>query len=125
MAGTIVLDAITDGTGNTVSGSTVVKGSAKAWVIYTVSGTTPTINDSYNVSSITYVSTGIFTITLTNGFTNTNFCCFGNANYYAAGTLAGYDVINVVPMTASTAGLSNYCGGTARNSVYYSAVFFK
>jgi hypothetical protein len=78
MAGTIVLDAITDGTGNTVSGSTVVKGSAKAWVNFR--GATAAIDSSFNVSSVTRASTGNYTINFTNAFTDTLYVVTGSAS---------------------------------------------
>lgn len=39
--------------------------SCKAWAIVTVSGTTPTVRDSYGVTSITRISTGLYEVTLT------------------------------------------------------------
>jgi hypothetical protein len=77
MAGTIVLDAITDGTGNTVSGSTVVKGSAKAWVRFV--GSTGSIYGSFNVSSITRNGTGDYSINFTTAMPNGNYATVGNA----------------------------------------------
>ena len=84
MAGTIVLDAITDGTGNTVSGSTVVNGSVKAWVRFTVSGTTPTIVSSFNISSVTYTATGQFSFTFTTALANANYTAVGNSGINTA-----------------------------------------
>jgi hypothetical protein len=77
MAGTIVLDAITDGTGNTVSGSTVVKGTAKAWVNFNGTGTVA-IRSSFNVSSITDNGTGEYRINFTNPMPDTNYVYTGS-----------------------------------------------
>ena len=79
MAGTIVLDAITDGTGNIVSGSTVVKGSAKAWVNF--NGTTNTIRSSFNVTSTTKIGTGNYQINLTTAMPNANYAVIGMCQY--------------------------------------------
>jgi hypothetical protein len=77
MAGTIVLDAITDGTGNTVSGSTVVNGSPKAWGSYAFvgAGSTPTLRSAFNISSITRNSTGNYTFAFTTAMPNVNYSC--------------------------------------------------
>jgi hypothetical protein len=69
-----------DGTTQTTAGLT---GSAtqlcKAWINFNGT-TTPTINSSYNVSSITYISAGVFTVTFTTPFANTNYTpIIGNA----------------------------------------------
>jgi hypothetical protein len=72
MAGTLTISTLKNDTGPlaTQNGMT---GIAKAWVYFSVSGTTPTINGSFNVSSITYNSTGFFTINLTTAMSNANY----------------------------------------------------
>jgi hypothetical protein len=65
----VTLGTIVDSTGNTVPSTTVVKGSAKAWV--NCSGTT--INGSFNVSSITYPTTGRFQINFVTAMPNANY----------------------------------------------------
>ena len=65
-------------TTGTILTDTTVTGTAKAWV--TFSGISPyTISASYNVSSITFVSTGIYTITYTNALTDANYSLAGFA----------------------------------------------
>ena len=64
MAGTIVADTIQDGAGNSTAMDNAIYGSCKAWVCW--SGTTPTVNQSYNVSSVTRNSGGKFTVNFTN-----------------------------------------------------------
>lgn len=56
----ITLTSIVDNTGNTVTGSTVVKGAAKAWVRF--NGATATMNSAFNVSSVARNATGDYTI---------------------------------------------------------------
>jgi hypothetical protein len=64
MAGTIVADTIQNGAGTSTSMTNAITGSAKAWVQF-AGNATPTINASFNVSSITYISTGQWTVNFT------------------------------------------------------------
>ena len=48
-----------------------VPGAAKAWVNY--NGVTNTIKDSFNVSSVTDVNSGVYTVNFTNAFSNANY----------------------------------------------------
>jgi hypothetical protein len=72
MAGTLTISTLSDGT-NSTSATNPIKGSLKAWANY--SGTAQTIRASYNVSSITRVSTGIYTVNFTNAFSDTSYVC--------------------------------------------------
>jgi len=63
MAGTLTISTLSDGT-NSTSTTNCIQGSAKAWASY--NGSAQTINKSYNVSSITYNSTGNYTVNFTN-----------------------------------------------------------
>jgi hypothetical protein len=67
---------LTDGT-NTTSTTNAVIGSAKAWVIY--NAVAQTVTNSYNVSSVTYNSTGVYTVNFTNAFANANYTMAGSA----------------------------------------------
>ena len=64
MAGTLTISTLSDGT-NSTSSTNCIKGSAKAWVNFNDNGSTATINASYNVSSITYGGSGIYTVNFT------------------------------------------------------------
>ena len=48
-----------------------IYGSAKAWVSFV--GSTAVVRGSYNVSSITRVSLGVFTVNMTNALSNANY----------------------------------------------------
>ena len=72
MAGTFVSDTIQDGAGNSTSTTNCIKGSAKAWVNFT--GSTAVINGSYNVSSVTRTSTGVYQVNYTTVMPNANYC---------------------------------------------------
>lgn len=71
MPGTLTISTLSDGT-NSTSATNPIFGSAKAWVKFNATG--PTINDSYNVSSVTTSGTGYFLINFTNAFANTDYC---------------------------------------------------
>ena len=51
----------------------IAQGRAKAWVNFNGTGTVA-IRDSFNVSSITDLSTGKYKITYSSAFSNTNYC---------------------------------------------------
>ena len=72
MAGTIVVDTITASSGvlATQNGMT---GIAKAWVQLTGSATSPVINGSFNISSITRNSIGDYTFNFTTAMPNANY----------------------------------------------------
>lgn len=72
MAGTLVIDNLTDGSGNTTSATNAIRGSAKAWVNFN-GVTTATIRASYNVSSVTRNATGDYTVNFTNSLTDANY----------------------------------------------------
>jgi hypothetical protein len=63
-------------------------GAAKAWVNFTVSGTTPTVKDSYNVTSVARQGVGIYRVTFTTSFANTNYGYVATAGLNTAGTFA-------------------------------------
>lgn len=72
MAGTLVIDTLTDGSGNTTSATAAIRGSAKAWVNFNGAGAA-VIRASYNVSSVTYNATGDYTVNFTNALASANY----------------------------------------------------
>lgn len=56
-------------------------GAAKFWAFVSVSGTTPTLAASYNVTSVSRVSTGIYTITIDTDFSSANYCVIGMSQH--------------------------------------------
>jgi len=50
-------------------------GHPKFWGVATVSGGTPTLQTSYNVTSITDTATGRLTVTIATNFSSANWCC--------------------------------------------------
>ena len=74
MAGTIVANTLNTDTG-VFSTNNAYSGIAKAWVNY--NGTTQTIRNSFNVSSVTYNSTGNYTINFATSMANANYVVSG------------------------------------------------
>lgn len=85
MAGTLTISTLSDGV-NSTSSTNCIQGSAKAWVNFDGGrvNTAGTIYGSFNVSSITVVTTGKYTINFTTAMPNTNYAFVGGAEYYAA-----------------------------------------
>jgi hypothetical protein len=68
---TLVAQTISNGTVST-SSANVIRGSARAWVQF--AGASGTIAASYNVSSVTRSSTGVYSIAFTNALADANYC---------------------------------------------------
>ena len=77
MAGTIAADTLTHSTAGSLTTDYVVNGSAKAWQSITVSGGTPSFNDSFNASSISDQSTGQHTVNFSSSFSSVNYAVTG------------------------------------------------
>jgi hypothetical protein len=69
---TLTSTTLSDGT-NSTSSTNSIRGSAKAWVRFN-GNATPTITAAYNVSSVTYVSAGIWNITFATALSSNSFC---------------------------------------------------
>jgi len=94
---TLTATTISDGT-NSTSSINVING-AKAWARF--NGSTATINASYNVSSITRVSTGLYTVNFTNAFVDANYSGLVTTNESSAGSGTGIIARNTGTPTAS------------------------
>jgi hypothetical protein len=73
MAGTIVSDTTQDGAGNSIATTTVIKGSAQAWINFTYISSTLTTTSSFNISSITRSAAGQYSITFSTALTDANY----------------------------------------------------
>lgn len=69
----------------------------KAFAYFTVSGTTVTVQRSYNVSSITRSSTGVYAINFTNAFSDTKYTALPVAD-----NLSGTGNLTACPTTHAT-----------------------
>jgi hypothetical protein len=121
MAGRLITSTLNDDTGvlATQNGMT---GIAKAWVKF--NGTNAVISDSFNVSSVTRASAGVYTVNFTTAMPNANyaFAISGGSpanapSYFSGGQLT----------TALTVNLFNIAGGgtitSADSSVVSASVF--
>lgn len=101
-------------------------GVAKAWVNF-VGSSSPTITNSYNVSSVTATSAGFWVVNLTNALTDANFLTFANAYYSTYNGAWSGDVMNGRPISSSSAQISNnaigvgnrYMGGGNVQAIFY------
>ena len=125
MAGTIIVDTITDGSGNTTSATSAIRGSAKAWVNY--NGTVQSIRASYNVSSVTRNAAGDYTVNFTTGMTDTNYVTVIGYADTNTGTVAGKVFTsggyNGTLLTYTTASVR--LGGTTTDMTYLGVAIFR
>ena len=115
---TITANTMVDATGNTIPASTLVQGSAKAWVSYNAS--TTTIRSSFNCSSVTRNSASNYTFNVVNAFADVNYatvCTVG-------GTTNNYGLAPWTSIVASTTQIGFTHNG-ATDSTYISLVVFR
>ena len=96
---------------------------AKAWVNFTGSGT-PSINASYNVSSITDTDTGRFTVNFSTALTDANYCFAGSAGNNGA-TTNGRDIS--LDGTRTTSGVAirvTYNDSSTEDDAYIGVMVF-
>lgn len=91
-------------------------GVAKVFASVTYSGGTPTLDASWNVTSITDVAVGILTFTLATDFSSTN--------YAVAGTSVTYTFVEASRAVGSVVIETLDDMGTARDSTHVSLVCF-
>jgi hypothetical protein len=101
--------------------STQIGTLCRAWVNFN-GQTSPntTIRASFNVSSITYTTTGYWVVNLTSALADTNASCMATSAYTNLGTTNAGDVGNANMVTTSTIAwtnsvISSATGGTSRN----------
>jgi len=114
--GTLQTDVINSSTG-LFSTNNAYLGVAKAWAVY--NGVTQTIVSSFNISSVTYNSTGSYTFTFTTAMPNANYSvsasCGSNSSSTGAGNVhVWYNTTTGGKLTASastcTVGIVNEQG---------------
>ena len=78
------------------------KSAAKAWIVFTISGTTVTVRDSYNVTSVTRNGVGDYSINLTTAFSSAYYAVAVGVCVNTAGTKTLWGLPNnLSPPTAS------------------------
>jgi hypothetical protein len=129
MAGRLVVSTLNNDTGvlNVQNGMT---GIPKAWVQF--AGATGTIASSFNVTSITIIATGYYTVTFTTAMVNANYSIVGSASS-TSGTGQGNVIqpftnpatgTTVAPTTASFNFSSLFGSGTATTPIYINIAVF-
>jgi hypothetical protein len=117
VAGTLTISTLSDGT-NSTSATNPIKGSARAWVNY--NGSTQTVVGSYNISSVTYVSSAYYTLNFTTAMPNANYVVTG-----IAGSIVGGSAKMLVPagaQTTTTCPLTAYVYNASQTDSSYFAV---
>ena len=130
-SGSVVLDApavagSTTLTLPTTSGTVLASGSTgvcRAWVKFNGTTTPPTINASYNVTSVTRASTGVFTVTFTNALPTANFVAVGTISVSGVG--GDYPILQCGDgNTTTTALILTYNAGANQNWQFNNVAFF-
>ena len=105
--GTIKADTLTHSTAGSLATNFVVNGSAKAWVKFDGSVSTPAALDSLNHSSITDSATGNYVNNITNAMSNANYC-MSTAGEHDGGTHASFGEYNHDSPNTTTASKVDY-----------------
>lgn len=98
MAGTLVANTINTDTG-LFSTQNAYSGIAKAWVVY--NGSTSTLINSFNVSSVTKVGTGDYTVNFTTAMPNANYSITSNSQFLAGNILLTGPKTSTAPTTTT------------------------
>lgn len=125
MAGALKISTLNNDTGvlATQNGMT---GIPKAWVQFSMSGTTITLNGSFNVSSVTLTATGNYTCTFTTNMPNINYGVVGNSSVNQASS--NWPLVAIFTQTGSpfyaaptvsSFGFATQLVGTGPQNVFY------
>jgi hypothetical protein len=121
MAGKVVVSTLNNDTGvlATQNGMT---GIAKAWGQFTISGTTPVINSSFNISSVTRTGAGRFYVDFTTAMPNANYSVVANGSIdtsFGAFTFIANAGVAAVPYYIAPTTTRFYFSAIAVNGVAY------
>jgi hypothetical protein len=111
-------------TGDSVGAKYVVHGTAKAWARLSISGGTPSIVISTNVSSVTDKGVGQADLNLTNAFTAATSYSVSQANQYSNITTGTFHQIRHELSTASLVALEHFQSSALADPVAYNAHMF-
>lgn len=97
----------------------------KAWGVVTISGTTPTTQDSYGVTSVTRISTGIYEITLTTAMATQYYSIVATARKASAnnGIIAAVDRVTAPTTTVFRLGICDNGATQTDPEEFYFQVF--
>jgi hypothetical protein len=115
---TLVTPTLGTPTSGNLANCTGVANTATSWVNFNGSTGTASIRSSFNVSSITYVSGGVWTINLTNALADANYSALGSATESSTGFSTGMRTVQCRPISSSALGIQiTYTnGGVATDS---------
>jgi hypothetical protein len=123
MAGTIVANTLNTDTG-VFSTNNAYLGVAKAWVNFSVSGSSCTVVSSFNVSSVTYTSTGQYAVNMATSMPNANYVpLVGAVNTFGSGVYYGSGVVGTPSASAFSMRFVGGNGTYTDLSNGYAAVF--
>lgn len=116
MAGALTISTLNDSSG-VLAAQNGMTGIAKAWVNFDGGyvNTPATIYGSFNISSVTYSSTGVFVINFTTAMPNANYSYTTGCDFYGSST----GMITATCFARSTTGLSvnvNFVNNTTYNT---------
>lgn len=109
MAGTLTISTLKNDTGVLLVQNGMT-GIPKAWVNFAGSAT-PTINSSFNVSSITYTATGVFIVNFTTAMPNATYAFSANA-----APASGTAVVSGASLTTSSITVNCYASTSGANT---------
>lgn len=112
MAGQLTISTLSDGV-NSTSATNPIRGSAKAWVQFSYTGT---IAGSFNVSSITVTGTGTYSINMTTAMPNTNYAVIGSCSATTPASSSNAPCISTAPNTTSVCSACTFQSQAVGNS---------
>jgi hypothetical protein len=126
MAGSLTIDTLVDGSGNSTSATNCIQGSAKSWVNFN-GVSTATIRGSYNVSSVTRTGTGSYTINFTNAFSDANYSMTSSSAETTPTMSIASPKLAATPFTTSSASVEtrNTTSGTLLDCQFICLSFFR
>jgi hypothetical protein len=103
-----------------------IYGSAKAWCRFNPSSGAIVGLTGYNVSSVTLVATGNFTINFTNAFADTNYATMGAWTRNATTPASNTTIFGVLTIATGSVGVSTVdTSATATNGLYVGVAVFR
>lgn len=123
---TLRVNTIQNAAGN---GDPSISGAAKAWVNFNGTGTVA-IRASFNVSSITDVSTGLFFVNFATALTDAKYACLGGGYYddspvNNAAQIVEEDRAGARTVNGVGVGSVNYAGNAFEDPLYASVAVFR
>ncbi len=104
---TLKVDQIQDSSGgNTSAASAIKQGRAKVWVNFR-QHTSMVIRDSFNVSSVTDVTSGEAIVNFSNAMANANYCCV-TSTAQGVDSVANYDTSNPHSFTTTSVDIETF-----------------